>query len=418
MALSQAQLGQLPYMQLGSRPQGQVAEPAWQKALTAFLVNAASSTGKDLAGNALAADYSEQAAAAGVPGASTEKQAFLDKMLRGPRMDKEGLRAGIRDVTESKRFEQQDRRYQDQLSLQEKQLAETVAARGEDRTSREKIAGETAALRKEEGAQRAFANSQAAQDRLERMLDARQVQSERAPLTAQQVKESQARTLMYLAGLDPDAVRAKAGAEQTGKSQAQIDAMKQLMQQFGGKQPGDNSASFDPANTGPTPTVPGGKPVIRPGGDSEQLQSFLRGRDNPKTTPVPMPASTSVGPETQPNMAPSAGTSQQMGQSAAQTPAGPEDYEDEPITQAQPLSQHTGEAMGPSDILALVRPAQTPNSPTNIGASTTGANPQSIPMSPEAYRLAAEFARRMGLAPGMGGTPGQAGSGGLPLGYG
>jgi hypothetical protein len=107
-----------------------------------------------------------------------------------------------------------------------------------------------------------------------------------------------------------------------------------------------------------------------------------------------------------------------MGQSAAQTPAGPEDYEDEPITQAQPLSQHTGEAMGPSDILALVRPAQTPNSPTNIGASTTGANPQSIPMSPEAYRLAAEFARRMGLAPGMGGTPGQAGSGGLPLGYG
>jgi hypothetical protein len=108
-----------------------------------------------------------------------------------------------------------------------------------------------------------------------------------------------------------------------------------------------------------------------------------------------------------------------MGQSAAMTPEGNlEDYEDEPITQEQPMEQHTGEAMGPSDILALVRPAQTPNSPTNIGASTTGANPQPVPMSPETYRLAAEFARRMGLAPGMGGTPGQAGSGGLPLGYG
>ena len=405
-------------MQLGSRPQGQVAEPAWQKALTAFLVNAASSTGKDLAGNALAADYSEQAAAAGVPGASTEKQAFLDKMLRGPRMDKEGLRAGMRDVTEGKRFEQQDRRYKDQLSLQEKQLAETIAENVASRTSREKIAGEMAADRKVTAAERALKNSNDAQDRREKLLQEIREFALRAPLTAAQVEESGARTAWYRSNVDPEALRARAGAQQGGKSTAELTALDELMKRFGGKQPGDNSASFDPANTGPTPTVPGGKPVIRPGGDSEQLQSFLRGLDNPKTTPVPMPASTSVGPETQPNMAPSAGTSQQMGQSAAQTPAGPEDYEDEPITQAQPLSQHTGEAMGPSDILALVRPAQTPNSPTNIGASTTGANPQSIPMSPEAYRLAAEFARRMGLAPGMGGTPGQAGSGGLPLGYG
>jgi len=42
------------------------------------------------------------------------------------------------------------------------------------------------------------------------------------------------------------------------------------------------------------------------------------------------------------------------------------------------------------------------------GAATTGDNPQPAPMSPETYRLAAEFARRMGLAPGMGGTPLQA----------
>lgn len=418
MALPQAQLGQLPYMQLGSRPQNQTIEPAWHKALTAFLVNAASSTGKDLVGNALAQDYSEQAVAAGVPGASAEKQAFLDKMLRGPRMDKEGLRAGMRDVTEGKRFELQDRRYQDQLNLQERQFEETKAENVASRASREKMAGETAALRKTEGEQRALANSQAAQDRLERMLESRREHEVRAPLTRAQVEEAQARTALYRAGIDPDAIRAKAGAQQGGKNTAELEALDELMKRFGGKQPTDNSSSFDPANTGPTPSVPGGKPVVRPGGESEKLQNFLRGLDNPKTTPVPMPASTSVGPATQPNMAPSAGTSQQMGQSAAQTPEGPEDYEDEPITQAQTLTQHTGEAMGPSDILALVRPAQTPNSPTNIGASTTGANPQSIPMSPEAYRLAAEFARRMGLAPGMGGTPGQAGSGGLPLGYG
>lgn len=414
-------------MQLGSRPQGQVAEPAWQKALTAFLVNAASSTGKDLAGNALAQDYSEQAAAAGVPGASTEKQAFLDKMLRGPRMDKEGLQAGMRDVTEGKRFAQQDRRYQDQLNLQERQFEETKAENAASRASREKIAGETAADRKVAAAERALKNSNDAQDRREKLLELIREHELRAPLTDAQVAESRARTRVLNAGGDPAAVLEAAYAKEAGVSKAKFEAFQQRMNQLGiplpgsapgGKQPTDNSSSFDPANTGVTPSVPGGKPVVRPGGVSEQVMNYLRGSDNPKTTPVPMPASTSVGPATQPNMAPSAGTSQQMGQSAAQTPEGPEDYEDEPITQAQTLTQHTGEAMGPSDILALVRPAQTPNSPTNIGASTTGANPQSIPMSPEAYRLAAEFARRMGLAPGMGGTPGQAGSGGLPLGYG
>ena len=96
MALSQAQLGQVPYMQLMARPQA--TEPAWHKALAAFLVNTAASSGKGLADNVMSQDYSEQAAAAGVPGASAEKQAFLDKLLRGPRMDKEGLRAGMRDV--------------------------------------------------------------------------------------------------------------------------------------------------------------------------------------------------------------------------------------------------------------------------------------------------------------------------------
>jgi len=427
MALSQAQLGQVPYMQLMSRPQA--VEPAWHKALAAFLVNTASSTGKGLADNVMSQDYSEQAAAAGVPGASAEKQAFLDKLLRGPRMDKEGLRAGMRDVTEGKRNELQDRRYQDQLSLQEKQLAETIAARGEDRTSREKIAGETAALRKEEGAQRAFANSQTAQDRIERMLESRRAQEERVPLTRAQVEESKARTKVLEAGGNPDEILARAYAQAAGKGKAEMEAFKQRMIDFGilppgsgtnvpgGKQPTDNSSSFDARNTGPTPSVPGGKPVVRPGGESEAIQNFIRGLNDPKSTPVPMPSATSTS-GSNPNAAPSAGTSAQMGQSAAMTPGGPEDYEDEPITQEQPMEQHTGEAMGPSDILALVRPAQTPNSPTNIGASTTGANPQPVPMSPETYRLAAEFARRMGLAPGMGGTPGQAGSGGLPLGYG
>ena len=415
MALSQAQLGQVPYMQLMSRPQA--AEPAWHKALAAFLVNTAASSGKGLADNVMSQDYSEQAAAAGVPGASAEKQAFLDKLLRGPRMDKEGLRAGMRDVTEGKRNELQDRRYQDQLSLNQKQLEETIAARNEDRASREKIAGETAADRKVAAAERALKNSNDAQDRREKLLEFIRQHELHAPLTRAQTKESEARTEVLKASGDPKAVLDAAFAKRKGFTDAELQALDELMKRFDGKQPTDNSSSFDARNTGPTPTVPGGKPVVRPGGQTEAIQNFIRGLNDPKTTPVPMPSATSTS-GSNPNAAPSAGTSAQMGQSAAMTPAGPEDYEDEPITQEQPMEQHTGEAMGPSDILALVRPAQTPNSPTNIGASTTGANPQPVPMSPETYRLAAEFARRMGLAPGMGGTSGQAGSGGLPLGYG
>jgi len=407
MALSQAQLGQVPYMQLMSRPQA--VEPAWHKALAAFLVNTASSTGKGLADNVMSQDYSEQAAAAGVPGASAEKQAFLDKLLHGPKIDKEGLRAGMRDVTEGRRNDRLDQSHRDDMKLRRDTLDETIAARGEDRISREKIAGETAADRKVTAADRALKNSNDAQDRLERILESRRVHDDKKPLTDAQIREINARIKVLEASGDPDEIVKAARAKRQGYSEAELEAMNELMKRFGGKQPTDNSSSFDARNTGPTPSVPGGKPVVNPGGVSGLIQSFLAGPTNNAT-------STSGS---NPDAAPSAGTSAQMGQSAAMTPEGNlEDYEDEPITQEQPMEQHTGEAMGPSDILALVRPAQTPNSPTNIGASTTGANPQPVPMSPETYRIAAEFARRMGLAPGMGGTPGQAGSGGLPLGYG
>ena len=387
MALSQAQLGQVPYMQLMSRPQA--AEPAWHKALAAFLVNTAASSGKGLADNVMSQDYSEQAAAAGVPGASAEKQAFLDKLLRGPRMDKEGLRAGMRDVTEGKRNELQDRRYQDQLSLQEKQLAETVAARNEDRASREKIAGETAADRKVAAAERALKNSNDAQDRREKLLEFIREHELRAPLTAAQVAESQARTRVLNASGDPAAIVEEAYSKEAGAGKAKLEAFKQRMKELGIPLPG----------SGPVPNVPGGKPVVNPGGETSFIRSFLTGPTNNATSTSGSNA----------NANPSAGTSTPMGQSTPPEPDNIPDLEEEPITQAQPLEQDGSESMSPSDLIALVRPASNPNSPTNIGASTTGANSQPAPMSPETYRIAAELARRMGLAPGMGGTPLQAG---------
>ena len=405
MSLAPAQLGQLPYMQLGARPGNQVIEPAWHKALTAFLVNTAANTGKDLVGNALAKDYTDQAVAAGVPGVKPGQQAFLDKLLHGPQVDKEGLREGVRGVTEAKRYAQQDQRYQDQLSLEQEKLKETIAARGEDRASREQIATENAALRKQQMEQQYLAQWNASQDRREntiaRMQEMEANRKRLDPLTA-------AQTAYYLAQAQASAnPGAKAGAVEAAKNAETI----KLINSISGKQPVDNSQSVVPQNTGPTPTVPGGKPVSAQ--EMQDLMQYIR-KSGPQSTPVPMPdVQTSVGSQTSPNMAPSAGTSQQMGQSAQQSPEGSPDYEDAPLTQEQPLVQHVG-----TDLMSLVRPPQTPNSPTAIQPATTGANPQPVPMSPEAYRLAAEFARRMGLAPGMGGTPGQAGSGGLPLGYG
>jgi len=386
MALPQAQLGQLPYMQLGSGPRTQTIEPAWHKALAAFLINTASASGKGLADNAMSQDYSEQAAAAGVPGASAEKQAFLDKLLRGPRMDKEGLRAGMRDVTEGKRNELQDSRHRDEIAFREKQLAETIAARGEDRTSREKTAAETAADRKVTAADRALKNSNDAQDRWEKILDSRQARMDRQPLTAAQLKESEARTRVLDASGNPDDIVNKAYLQRSGYTKAELEALDKLIKQFGG-------------GKGAFPAVPGGKPVVNPGGESSFLQSFLAGPTNNAT-------STSGS---NPDANPSAGTSTPMGQSTPPEPDNIPDLENEPVTQAQPLEQDGSESMTPSDLMALVRPASNPNSPTNIGASTTGANSPPPPMSPETYRLAAEFARRMGLAPGMGGTPLQAG---------
>ena len=386
MALPQAQLGQLPYMQLGSGPRTQTIEPAWHKALAAFLVNTASASGKGLADNAMSQDYSEQAVAAGVPGASAEKQAFLDKLLHGPRMDKEGLRAGMRDVTEGRRNDRLDQSNRDDMKLRRDTLNETIAARGEDRTSREKIAGETAADRKVIAAQTALNNSNAAQDRREKLMQEIREFELRAPLTAAQVKESGARTKVLEASGDPDEIVKTARAKRQGYTEAELKALDEMLKRFGG-------------GKGAFPAVPGGKPVVNPGGESSLIQSFLAGPTNNAT-------STSGS---NPDANPSAGTSTPMGQSTPREPDNIPDLEEEPITQAQPLEQDGSESMTPSDLMALVRPASDPNSPTNIGASTTGANSQPPPMSPETYRLAAEFARRMGLAPGMGGTPLQAG---------
>ena len=167
------------------------------------------------------------------------------------------------------------------------------------------------------------------------------------------------------------------------------------------------------------PTVPGGQPP--PGQPALDVAAYRRLFDLPETTAYPMPdvvQSTQGGND---KGLPSAGMPGQYGQSSAMsaTPEGVQDLgEPGGINQPQKLMQHVGESYAPADLLALVRPPQTPNSPTAGQYSTAVNNPPPIPMNDEAIRIAQRFMRKFGTADGMGGTPQAAGSGGLPIGYG
>lgn len=118
---------------------------------------------------------------------------------------------------------------------------------------------------------------------------------------------------------------------------------------------------------------------------------------------------------------PSAGMPGQFAQTSAMsaTPPPVRDLgEPEAINQPQALKQHVGTNYSAPDLLALVRPPQTPNSPTAVQYSTSPAVQLPLTQDPMTYKLAAMLARKYGTAEGMGGTPMSAGSGGLPIGYG
>jgi|688.fasta_scaffold21093_4 hypothetical protein len=167
------------------------------------------------------------------------------------------------------------------------------------------------------------------------------------------------------------------------------------------------------------PTVPGGQPP--PGQPSLSAADFRRMFGLPETTAYAMPdlVQSAQGPNAE--GLPSAAAAGQYGQSSQMEPDPvpvPDLGEPGPINQEQPLQQHVGENYSAADLLSLVRPPQTPNSPTAIQHSTSTNVQLPLTQDTEAYRLAAMLARKYGTADGMGGTPSQAGSGGIPIGYG
>lgn len=424
MALQVAQLGSLPYMNLARYvPEHIPIEPAWHKALTAFLVNTAGTTGRDLVSNALSQDYTPQARAMGLPGAAgMSDQDFASKILHGPQWDKSALQEGIRQHSADMRNQLADDRMAKQLGLQQSELDSLnkyregeLAQRQAEQGSREAERKDTASYRDRELAQRAAESSSSAQSRQDQLNAEVQhwkdmISPTANPSLASEMQLRDAQVAHERAMTDPNfAAQTKLA---TIKALLGDDGFNQMMQGLRG-QPSGNNDSVNFHNSG-SQTVPGGS-LRNPDGSVVDPSKAMSGGFFPSTTPYTQPASvpsfgsSQMDATMRSQQAPVAGTSQQMGQRQMME-AAPVQQSTPPITQPQALQQHVGETISPTDILSLVRPAQTPNSPTAIQPSTAAGSPVMFGMDPQTMARAADLLRRM-QASGMGGTPDQSGGG-------
>jgi len=463
MALPVAPLGSIPAMHLGvGGGNVQYVEPAWHKALTAFLANTAGSTGKDLVSNALARDYSTAATAQGLPGAtspSTDAQSFWSKVLHGPEWDKERYQEATRLQREMARDKATQDYHEAQLGIERGRLL-MERARGEETAKHE--ARMAAAQEKAQASLDKQREAEIRQRGEEMGLRKTQIEQqikewqEGAPMRRLQMGHVLSQTATAF-GQDPAKMQtynqlrmaqAALGPDFESKFPGGTQLIKSFEQQFTeGRQPfleeikkytlgpsqapGATNSTTDTAvrppsdnsqnvnRSGTQPSVPGGQPTDanRPG--PYQPSGVPEGM--PKTSAYQQPYNVQSSQGANLEGLPSAGMPGQYGQSSAMsaTPPGVQDLgQPQPINQAQPLQQHVGQNYSGADLLAMVRPPQTPNSPTAIQQATSSNVQLPLTQDPYAYKLAALLARKFGTADGMGGTPMAGGSGGLPLGYG
>jgi len=223
-------------MNLGHSVSTVQLEPAWHKALTAFLVNTAGSTGKDLVSNALANDYGDAARAQGLVGApaeGAEKQSFASKVLHGPDWDKTRFKEAQQAKLEQTRFDTQTKHWADQLGLSREQL-EAMKTQHEAENARQLVAlGQGQQKINEEQAARS-----AMEDRLNRALainasqDAQKIDlaerqfKDKSSMTPYEIAELQRKTQAGPANFPQSVELAGAGAGITANAKMQQDALK------------------------------------------------------------------------------------------------------------------------------------------------------------------------------------------------
>lgn len=415
MALPTAQLGQLPSMNLATHSPVQIVTPPWKQALASFLTNTAGGIAKEGVGNAFATDYAKAASAEGLPGATspdTGTQSFWSKILHGPEWDKTRFQEGVKSSKDDAKLEAERSRWAQQLGLSRDEATALQNYREKELAIRQAEQGSHESERKDMAVFRQNQESNQAQDRREALLEKRREADQRRtdPYALAQIALMQSQTLT------PEQKAMIAAASVVGGQVERGNQRQRTLQDLGisgGSIPSNNSDTVNPTQTGTTNRGSGG--TVQDSKIPAYLRTTLPGRPTSSITPMPGQVQ-GIEPGTQYNALPSAGASGQMGQSMAMA-ATPPDVADlgepEAITQKQPLQQHLGQ-----DLMSLVGPPQTPNSPTAIQPSSPVNNPNPTPTNTDVYRLAQILARKFGTAPGMGGTPTPGGSGGLPLGYG
>lgn len=381
MALQQAQLASLPSMNLARYiPSHTYIEPAWHKALSAFLTGAAGTTGQDLAKNAFSPDYTNRAVAAGVAPAGSKSPSFLSKTVGGPNWTEQGVDAASKLKEETTRDKMMDEKYAAQLGLSKQQLDSLNKSREDQLAQRAEDQGNRSADRQDALQEKSWEhddNMEAKKtqaDRLsaddierkrvddaiiaERTASAGKATAETDPKFAGQKQAAAMMTMMQAMGIDPGTL-GRAGAKPSAATQSPV-------------QPSNNSDSLDLS-----------KLIGGAGAPSPMNAQSVAPSPNQVTQPVggaPDPLSV--------REAQNAGTTAtQPGQSGQSTPTPPQNPYLENFLRGQSA------APGPYN----VSPPQ----------GAPGAQP-STQFDPDMLKRAALFAQMLGS---QGGIPGQ---GGMP----
>lgn len=378
MALQQAQLASLPSMNLARYvPSHTYIEPAWHKALTAFLVGSAGTTGQDLAKNAMASDYTDRAKQQGVASADAKSPSFLQKMVGGPSWSEQGVNQASSLKETQTRDKMMDDKYAAQLGLSKQQLDSLNESRKDQLEQRKIDQGNRDSDRQDVLQEKTWADQDRATNRQD-MLDQRKTeQDERSRVDDALIGERNASAKKATAETDPNF----AGQKQAAATAAMMQMMGIDPKALGGGGLKGSAATQSP---------------VQPSNNSDSLDlsKLIGGASAPspmnaqQVAPSPNQVTQPVGGAPDPLSAREAAnagtTATQPGQSGQSTPTPPQN----PF-----LKQFLDGAAAPGPY--NVSPPQ----------GTQGAQP-STQFDPDMLRRAAAFAQMMGS---QGGIPGQGG---------
>lgn len=411
MALSTAPLGNLPYMNLARYVPDRIDEPAWHKALSAFLVNSAAGAGRDLTSNAMSPDETQRAIQMGLIPSNTQAPGMGSRLLHGPGVSMSDLQTMIKD----KNFQSnQDREYEAMYGKNGEQArrdAETQRHNKADEGTSQARADNEKAYQggmlgvegKRYDEEHADRQSNAATNAASKSEQVRRDQQAEKDREADEGRKDKQTNAYVQAENDRDAAE---------KSKAAM--VKWAMD--GGKGPApsseDNSAApGNSSNSNPNATV---TPSV-PGGQASPTQGMTAPEWFKLGMPGGSPPQQSGGvQQSNSSQAPSASGPGMQGQApqAFQQPSADGINLNSllaPTSQENVMAQSVGQ-MGGSPATGT-----PPNPYSGTGAVGASAYAPPIQFSPQMMQAAYALARAKGQPQGMGGTPGV---GGLPLGYG